>query len=116
MQKTYNVLNMLLNYIGKSDKIDEKEKVTLLIKSFFSKDDNKEIPSLYKLNITNISVIESSIDIILIEIELVEAGLLVGKEGKTIRQLGGFISKNLDKKARIYVKESKLFDLEYTNG
>jgi ribosomal protein S3 len=112
MNKNYNVLNMLLNYISKSSKIDEKEKVTLLIKTFFSKDDNKEIPNLYKLNITNISIEESTIDTISISIELVEAGLLVGKEGKTIRQLGGFISKNLDKKARIYVKESKLFELD----
>lgn len=112
MKKTYNVLNMLLSYISKSNKIDEKEKVTLLIKTFFSKEDNKEIPSLYKLNITNISVDESTDDTISISIELVEAGLLVGKEGKTIKQLGGFISKNLDKKARIYVKESNLFELE----
>jgi ribosomal protein S3 len=112
MKNTQNVLNMLLSYISKSNKIDEKEKVTLLIKTFFSKEDNKEIPSLYKLNITKISVDESTNDTISISIELVEAGLLVGKEGKTIKQLGGFISKNLDKKARIYVKESNLFELE----
>ena len=112
MKKTYNVLNMLLSYIGKSNKIDEIEKINILIESFFSKDDNKEIPSLHKLNIRDISIVESNEDSISIEIELVEAGLLVGKEGKTIKQLGGFISKNLDKKARIYVKESNLFNLE----
>lgn len=108
MKKTQNVLNMLLTYISKNNKIDETEKVKLLIETFFSKDDNKEIPSLRKLEITNISVDESTDDSISISIELFQAGLLVGKEGKTIKQLGGFISKNLDKRARLYVKQNEL--------
>lgn len=108
MKKTQNVLNMLLSYISKNTNINETEKVKLLIETFFSKEDNKEIPSLRKLDITNISIDESTDDSISISIELLQAGLLVGKEGKTIKQLGGFISKNLDKKARIYVKQNEL--------
>jgi len=112
MKNTHNVLNMLLTYISKNDNINENEKIDLLVKSFFLKEDNKEIPNLYKLNITNISIIDSTIDSISIEIELVEAGLIVGKDGKTIKQLGGFISKNLNKKSRIYVKEYSEYVLE----
>lgn len=105
MKNTHNALNMLLNYIGRSESISESEKVRLLINTFFTKDDNREIPHANKLNITNIEINESDNEKIGITIELSEPGLLVGKEGKTIKQLGGFISKKLDKKARIYVKE-----------
>lgn len=112
MKKSYNVLNMLLNFIGRNKNISETEKVKVLIKSFFTKEDNKEIPDLYKLNITNISVDESNTEYISITIELVEPGLLVGKDGKTIKQLGGFISKIINKKARVFVKESDLFEVE----
>lgn len=106
MKKSYNVISSLLNFIGNNDSISEIEKVKVLVNTFFSKDDNREIPDLNKLRITNIDIEDSTTDAINIKIELGEPGLLVGKDGKTIKQLGGFISKILDKKARIFVQEN----------
>lgn len=112
INKTYNVLNNLLKFIGKNDAIGENEKVNVLVKTFFTKDDNKEIPNINKLNIAKITVTESDDETIGILIVLGEPGLLVGKDGKTIKQLGGFISKLLDKRARIYVEECNIFENE----
>lgn len=111
MKNTYNVLNNLLNFIASNKNITEKEKVEVLVESFFSKEDNKEIPNLNKLKISDIIILESNEEYILIKINLDEPGLLVGKNGKTIKQLGGFLSKTLNKKARIMVKELDLINI-----
>ena len=112
MKKTYNVLNMLLNFIGKNKTINESEKIKLLVKAFFTKEDNKEIPEYNTLNITDVSIDESDENKVSISIKLLEPGLLVGRNGNTIRQLGGFISKIIDKKTRIYVKDNEFSDYE----
>jgi len=106
MKKQQNTINMLLNFIGKSTKIEEKEKVVLLTNAFFSKGDNKEIPSFEALKISSIDISESDEEKLSVTIVLIEAGLLVGKDGNVIKQLGGFLSKKLDKKVRIIVEKT----------
>lgn len=112
MKKSYNVLNTLLNFIGKNKEIDETEKVVLLVNSFFTKEDNKRIPNINKLGIDDIIIDESNSVYIKIRIVLVEAGLIVGRNGTTVKQLGGFISKNLNKKARIFIEKLEVNDYE----
>lgn len=107
MKKQQNTINMLLNFIGRSNRIDEKEKIVILINAFFSKGDNKDIPSFESLKVTKIDVIDSDNEKVSVVFELMEAGLLVGKDGTTIKQLGGFLSKKIDKKVKIIVENNK---------
>lgn len=106
MNKQHNVINMLLNFIGKSTKIEEKEKIVLLINAFFSKGDGIEIPNLDALKISGIDILETDNEKMGIVIELMEPGLLVGKDGNTVKQLGGFLSKKLDKRVRVFVENT----------
>lgn len=112
MKNTINTLLKLIN--GNNDISNNKEVYENTIKSliidFFVRRDNKDIPHLKALNITDFDF-NFNDDIVEVTVTLTEAGLLVGKNGVTIKQLGGFLSKNLNKKVRIYVKESTLFKI-----
>jgi ribosomal protein S3 len=112
MKNTINTLLKLINAnVKKQDNTEiYKNTIKSLIIDFFTIRDNKEIPHLKSLNITDFSFNFDG-DIVEVTITLTEAGLLVGKNGNTIKQLGGFLSKNLNKKVRVYVKESTLFKI-----
>lgn len=110
-----NTVNSLLKMIKENINPDKnllvyENTIKSLILDFFTKRDNKHIPHLKSLNITNFDF-KIDGDIIEVSITLTEAGLLVGKNGITIKQLGGFLSKNLNKKVRVFVKESDLFKI-----
>jgi GTPase Era involved in 16S rRNA processing len=112
MKNTINTLLKLINDNVRSEKSPEIYENTIksLIIDFFTRRDNKEIPHLKSLNITDFGF-KFNDDIVEVTITLTEAGLLVGKNGTTIKQLGGFLSKNLNKKVRIYVEESTIFKI-----
>lgn len=109
-----NTINTLIKKFMKNDDetnvISYQNLIKSLIKDFFTKNSNKSLPSLTNLNITNFDF-KFEDDIIEVTITLTEVGLLVGKEGRTIKQLAGFLSKTLDKKIRVFVKESDLFKI-----
>jgi hypothetical protein len=113
MKNTINTLLKLINGNMKTEEATEVYENTIksLIIDFFTRRDNKDIPHLKSLNITNFGFVFDG-DIIEVKITLTEAGLLVGKNGTTIKQLGGYLSKNLNKKVRIYVEESSLFKID----
>jgi len=111
MKNTINTLIKLINSKNVEENNDVYENtIKALILDFFTKRDNKDIPHLKSLNITNFDF-NFNFEIIEVFVTLTEAGLLVGKNGTTIKQLGGYLSKNLNKKVRVYVKESDLFKI-----
>lgn len=114
MKNTINTLLKILSGNAVNTEVSKEiyeNTLKSLIIDFFTRRDNKEIPHLKALNITNFEFNFDDGDVVEVTITLTEAGLLVGKNGSTIKQLGGFLSKNLNKKVRVFVKESTIFKI-----